>query len=761
MATPDRVRSPYSGWTRDHWVEQLTGLTAAFAIAAAASGSPARPRLPGAPTADQICGLEGFARMSVAWGAWLGLASNPSVLRGRDRDVDVLELMTRGLLDGSDPGQQWWWGEIGDRDQRIVEAAELATGLWLGRHRLVPALGTTGLNRLLDWLGRVEGRDVYPDNWILFPSFVATVQRGLGRIVPDASIDRGLDEMTARYRGDGWYADGPGHAFDQYTGWAVHWHMLLWAGVDGDRRPRLRALIERRARTYLAGIVPQFAADGSRPLYGRSLGYRFAAAAPFALAELVGLDAVPPGLARRIASGTISRHLDDGALDPLTGWFLRGVGGERPAVCERYMSAGASAWAAHAFVALGLDQDAAFWTATEAALPVEMADGMSALRGPGFLLGQRQRTGETWLINAVGGHPDDIPGHDYTAYYGKFVYRSHFPFTVRTADGHPGADGTVLFISPDGTDHRAITEAGEAGPGWTWSRYSVRTGSRRHRATTIVLPWRDVEVRLTGVRPDGPVRLLEAPAALGAHFGAAIQRTSSSADGWEAAAIVDRAVAIRRLAGYDAQHVSGPFGPGPDQNLIADHAEQPMVGESTMSSRPRIVAAASSAVAEPAPAIGDLLQVDVSLLDHHIATLSLGEGERAAVVLSHRPRRRLEFDGWTIDGPGIRVIRVATDGSWFAGEAVGAIAGVVRLERPGPISLRRCSASALEAIVDTGFVIDPRWAGFEARAIEVRDPLGTWRPLGPLEAPGAVPAALVRGLRRVSGRGLIALRLRP
>lgn len=757
----DLARSPYTGWTRDHWVAQLAGLTLAFATAAEVSGSPARPRLPGAPADDRICGLEGFARMSVAWGSWLGLSANPTVLQGRGRRVDVAELMVRGLLDGSDPGGPWWWGEIGDRDQRIVEAAEIATGLWLGRDRLVSALGRDGLNRLLDWLGQVEGRGVYPDNWILFPSFVATIQRGLGRHVPDASIDRGLDEMIARYRGDGWYADGPGHAFDQYTGWAIHWHLLLWARVDGDRRSRLRALIERRARTYLRGILPQFAADGSRPLYGRSLGYRFAAVAPFALAELLALGAVPPGLARRISSGTIARHLEDGAVDPATGWFRRGVGGERPEVCERYMSAGASAWAAHALVALGLGETASFWTEVEGALPVEISDGWSALRGPGFLFGRRRRTGETWLVNAVGDHPDDIPGHDYTPYYGKFVYRSHFPFTVRSASGKPGPDATVSFTSPDATNQRAITDSGAAGPSWTWSHYTVQTGPFRHRATTVVLPWRDVEVRLTGVRPGGPVRLSEAPGALGTGFGEAIQRTSSRDAGWEAAASVDRSVAIRRLEGYDSQDVSGPHGGGPDRNLVAGHAEQPVVAESMMSARPRIVAAACCAIAEPVSPIADLLEVEVRCLGHSMAVVSLGGLERAAVVLSQRPKQRLDVDGWTIDGPGLRVVRIAVDGSWFAGETIGAIAGVVRLERPGPISLRRVGTPALEAIVDTGFVVDRDWAGFEATALDVRDPLGTWRSLGRLEVPSAVSAALVRRLRRTSGRSLVELRLRP
>jgi hypothetical protein len=349
----DRELSPFTGWSRHHWVALLGSLTAAYTAAAARSGSPARPHLPGSD-GGLVNGLEGFARMSVAWGAWLGLESNGPSLPSREGAIDVEQLVVRGLLDGSDPLGTWWWGEIGDRDQRIVEAAELATALWLGRSRLGPALGPDGLRQVLDWLAQVHGRDTFDDNWVLFPSLVATVERGFGRRVSDAAIDVGIDVMLDRYRGDGWYTDGPGEAFDAYTGWAVHWDLLLWSRIDGNRRPRVRRLVEERARSYLRGLVPQFAADGSRPLFGRSLGYRFAAAAPYALAELLGLDAIAPGLARRIGSGTIKRHLELGAVDPATGWFRRGVGAERPEVCERYMSAGASAWAAHLFVALGL-----------------------------------------------------------------------------------------------------------------------------------------------------------------------------------------------------------------------------------------------------------------------------------------------------------------------------------------------------------------------------------------------------------------------
>jgi Uncharacterized protein conserved in bacteria (DUF2264) len=695
--------------------------------------------------------------MSVAWGAWLGQPSNPSRVRSAVGPVDVLDLVVRGLTDGSDRASPWWWGDIGDRDQRIVEAAEVATGLWLGRDRLVPALGRAKLERLLAWLAGVHGRDVYDDNWVLFPTMVAAVQRAFGQAVPDAWIDRGIDTMLARYRGDGWYADGGGHAFDQYSGWAVHWHLLLWSRIDGDRRPRIRALVERRFRTYLAAIAGTFAADGSRPLQGRSLGYRFATVAPFGLAALLGIDAIPHGLARRIAGGTVRRHLDDGALDPASGWFRRGVAAERPDVCERYMSSGASAWAAHAFVTLGLAADAPYWVAREDRLPVERGPVVRPLRGPGLLVVGRAATGETRLFNARADHPDDIPGHDYTPYYGKSCYRSAFPLTVRTVGGHPGPDGATLFVADDGADHRGLTEAGDVGPTWSWSRYRVTIGGATHRAMAMTLLWRDVEVRLTGVRPGGPVRLVEAPAALGARSADEVERGTTGDVAW--AATEDRSVAVRALVGFDRVRPSGPYGVGPDRNLVADHAEQPMAEETRPGYGRRIVGTVGWAGAQRVVPFEALGAVALAAIEDERVEVRLGDDERCVGALGQRAPGSLTCGGLTAIGPAVRLLRV-DGGRHVSGEAIAAIDGVVRLDRPGPIALTRLDEPAtVHAWTETGFRVDPGWAGFAPRAVAVRGPLGDWGEPIRLGGDGHVTPSIVRRLRAMAGWRLLELRL--
>src|SRR4051794_13381389 len=120
------------GDTRTGWATLLTRLTSGFVRGIPAAGSPAWSRLPGADPTNRITGMEGFCRMSVAWSAWLANPLNPATLAHGNWSVDVLDLVTRGLADGTDPTGPWYWGDIHDRSQHIVEAAEIAVALWTG-----------------------------------------------------------------------------------------------------------------------------------------------------------------------------------------------------------------------------------------------------------------------------------------------------------------------------------------------------------------------------------------------------------------------------------------------------------------------------------------------------------------------------------------------------------------------------------------------------------------------------------------------------
>ena len=100
------------------------------------------------------------------------------------REHDVGRLLARGLADATHPRSDTWWGPVHDRNQRIVEAAEIATAILLGGERLraaLDAIDTRASDRVLDWLSGVDGKDLWPDNWVLFPVLPALIRRDAGR----------------------------------------------------------------------------------------------------------------------------------------------------------------------------------------------------------------------------------------------------------------------------------------------------------------------------------------------------------------------------------------------------------------------------------------------------------------------------------------------------------------------------------------------------------------------------------------------------
>jgi hypothetical protein len=505
--------------------------------------------------------------MSVAWGAWLGCPDNPTGIEG----LDLLELVVRGLDEGTDRDGPFWWGPMGDLDQRIVEAAELSTALWLGRSRLVPALGPERLDRVLAWLAQAHEPRVWDDNWVLFPMIVATVTRGLGRPVEDRLIDTGIDRMLAWYRGDGWYTDGDGHAFDRYTGWVVHWLLMLWASIDGGRRPDVRDRVLQYAREWLTDVPAMVAADGAVPQFGRSLGYRFAFAGPTGLAEVLGVSPIDPGLARRVGRRVIGYHLEHGAIDPATDWFRIGVWDHRPEVVDGYMSAGAIAWAVKGLVPLALGPDHRYWTCAEQPLPVEVGDYELVRPTAGFLIGGRHASGETWIASALMDHPPDSPGADYRSTYGKDIYRSAFPLNESLEPD------TGLVLEP-GPVHRNLVRDGGVEPGRAWTRWDGPG------VTELAVRHGDVWVRAAWLRPESAVRATRGGAALGVASPAAITRQGGVlTDG-------ERWVGIRGLIGFNTAGIRVA-----ERNLVADHAEVPVVAESAASAQRRVVVAAELA----------------------------------------------------------------------------------------------------------------------------------------------------------------------
>ncbi|MFE7407003.1 DUF2264 domain-containing protein [Isoptericola sp. NPDC057559] len=381
-------------WTRERWADLADRML--LAVRPYASDGHARVVLPGRPggLGTDVDGLEGFARTFLAAG--FRLAGE----RGAD-PLGLADWYARGLAAGTDPSSAERWLRPDEHGQAKVEAASIALVLDLTRPWLWDRLDAGVQERVVDYLATVVGDDGYADNnWVWFRIVTEQFLRSVGGPWSAEDMERDLARHEDFWRTDGWYSDGPQRAYDHYVGWAMHLYPVLWsrmAGAQDLAGPRAPAYLERLDR-FVADAVHLVGADGSPLVQGRSLVYRFAAAAPFWVGALAQVPSTSPGLLRRAASGVVGHFVDRGAPDE-RGLLTLGWHHEWRAMAQAYSGTGSPYWASKGLLGLALPADHPAWTAPEEPLPVEAGDTLLVARAPGWAVAGTRDDGVVRVYN--------------------------------------------------------------------------------------------------------------------------------------------------------------------------------------------------------------------------------------------------------------------------------------------------------------------------------------------------------------------------
>ncbi|MFH8612209.1 DUF2264 domain-containing protein [Streptomyces sp. NPDC018029] len=520
----DHDMSPHTGYTRAHWEAAADGLLRA-AWRWSTPGC-ALLDLPGRPSVSGVRsdGLEGYARTFLA-------AAFRVAGAGGDDPHGWLDRYARGLAAGTAaPGRHDTesWPLVLDhhiQGQPMVESASVALGLRLTRPWLWDALDEPAQDRAEAWLRGALRHLPAPNNWYLFPYTVAAFLESVGRGDEETrrARERARELLEGWYVGGGWYSDGDGRAFDHYNGWALHLYPVLEAHLAGDT-----ALLDHlgpRLGSHLEGYGHLFGGDGAPVHFGRSLTYRFAAGASVALGALTGHTPLAPGVSRRLISGALRHFLDRGAVDD-EGLLTLGWHGPHEPTVQRYSGPASPYWASKAFVALLAPADHALWTATEERAPVETADHVLALPGPGLLV---QSTRADGIVRLHNHGSDDVRPHEGESaeqqdpLYGHQAYSTH---TGPTAAGNIPDNHFAVEVAGVPSVRRRIHPLG-SGPDWaaSWHRPVFTQGppmvpGLRVESVTVARGRYELRVhRVTGAPPgaratqtgwatppDGPVR---------------------------------------------------------------------------------------------------------------------------------------------------------------------------------------------------------------------------------------------------------------
>lgn len=438
----------YTGLTRDSWAAVADNLL--LSLRPWASPDHARIDLPGKPSAygGDSDSLEAFAR------SFLLAAIR---LRGDDgKDAHGLaDWYAEGLRAGTDPASPHAWPRPDQLGQAKVEACSIALGLHLSRPWLWDRLDDGVRERVVAWLATVVGEKYPPINWVWFQIVVETFLKSVGGPWSPADIESGLAVHESLARDNGWYADGPERAFDHYNGWALHVYPLLWASMDESLCSPERVQVWRdRLAVFLRTAVHLVGANGSPLVQGRSLTYRFAAAAPLWMGAITGATDLAPGLLRRTASGMLGHFLDRGVPDE-RGLLTLGWYGEWPAIAQSYSGPGSPYWAVKGMLGLMLPPEHPVWMAPEEPLPVESGDFTLEIPEPRWLVSGTRGDGIVRVVNHGTDH--SVPGDQRadSPLYARLGYSTHTMPPMSAPFWAEALENSIAVVHPElGSSHR-------------------------------------------------------------------------------------------------------------------------------------------------------------------------------------------------------------------------------------------------------------------------------------------------------------------
>jgi hypothetical protein len=343
--------------------------------------------------------LESFARPCLLAAHWF--ASEPGASEKLSRD-QIAAWFRRGLLVGTDPSSPEYWGPTANHHQHTVEMAALTLALQIARSSLWEPLSKPDREQVARWLASVRGAGLHRNNHMFFGVMTLAFlnQEGFGRRGDGPVMRHLLDVLESMALGGGWFIDGMNETVDYYQAYAFHYYGPWLARLYGHTDPERARRWKNWTRLFLKDYIHFFAASGENPPFGRSQCYRFAASAPFGLAEFCGVSAIPPGQARRVCTRNLAFFLrrdvlqEQGALS--LGWV-----DEFPAITEAYSCAGSTYWAAKGFAPLLLPSAHRFWQAKEERLPSEKSDFQIAVPQAGLVV--RSHDGEVEVLNSANG----------------------------------------------------------------------------------------------------------------------------------------------------------------------------------------------------------------------------------------------------------------------------------------------------------------------------------------------------------------------
>ena len=283
--------------------------------------------------------------------------------------------------------------------QQTVETGALVVCLWITRKEIWEAYTKEERDVIAALISSFAHSDTVTQNWRFFNMLDMAFLHMEGYPVRKDIMLEHAQALLEFYAGDGWYRDGT--HFDYYSCWAFNLYAPLWNLWYGyENEPYIAGRFEEHSNRLMKTYGDFFDRDGHMNMWGRSGIYRNAATGAFCGNMLLRNSMGEPGLGRRISSGALLQFLtrEDFLSDgvPTLGFY-----GQFTPMVQGYSCVNSPFWFGKAFLCLVLPENHPFWTARESNGTWERLGAeetkVTVLNGPGLCFSNHQANGETIL----------------------------------------------------------------------------------------------------------------------------------------------------------------------------------------------------------------------------------------------------------------------------------------------------------------------------------------------------------------------------
>lgn len=439
--------SPYTGWTRDHWMavleKMLLGVLNSFD---SKTGQPILPLTidgtvpPGINSLATYGPGERLGRPMILAAIYMRTTGKTQIAGFKGDLAEIFRTALAGLIrmePSSLAGKPFYYDcDVGAQISLVMAWEYLYEPLDIETKNLLKA----------HYKGCRPFRS--DTNWRFFDLTQAMLLERMGEAYDSADAKDLMASLMNMYRGDGWFIDGWNQQFDYYNFWGFQLYLHLLTAHKQEIMTEYQAVLRGITGLHEQTFPFWLDADGNLIGHGRSMSYRFAAVCGIQWAQISGLSGMNPGLARRLSSGCIKAFIEHGCLRE-DGTLPVGYWGENATVGEEYNSAGGPYWAALGLTALILPEDHPFWKETETASPSDSKDVSTiAVRGAQmvFRTGGSRREAR---LQIAGDQFRHFAKWEAGMKYYQHSYSSTLGFAMAGPDG-PGLAAGKTGISADG-----------------------------------------------------------------------------------------------------------------------------------------------------------------------------------------------------------------------------------------------------------------------------------------------------------------------